>query len=91
MVIVCRNAARGRAAQTEIIQASDNNAVVLLLAGLSSQKEVHKLATQFMAKFDQLYVLFDSTATINLSENSQLRSLRQFVPPIISAPVKRTR
>lgn len=60
VVMVCRSRERGEAAQAEIIQASGNQAVDLLLADLSSQAEVRRAATEFQSRYDRLHILVNN-------------------------------
>ncbi|RMH01141.1 MAG: SDR family oxidoreductase [Chloroflexi bacterium] len=60
VVLVCRNRARGEAAQAEIRQVSGNDQVDLLLADLSSQQSIHELAKTFKEKYDRLHVLVNN-------------------------------
>jgi retinol dehydrogenase 13 len=50
IVMVCRSLERGQAAQTEIKAASGSKRVDLLIADLSIQADIHKLAAEFKQK-----------------------------------------
>lgn len=69
VVIVCRNQGRGEAALTEIKSATGNPNVDLLLADLSSQAEVHRLAEEFKSRYSHLHVLINN-AGVALSRRS---------------------
>lgn len=60
VVMVCRDQARGEAAMTEIKTVTGNPNVDLLLADLSSQAEVRRLAEEFKAHYPQLHVLINN-------------------------------
>jgi NAD(P)-dependent dehydrogenase (short-subunit alcohol dehydrogenase family) len=57
VVMVCRNRAKGEAAQNEIKEISKNNAVDLLIADLSSQESIQQLAKNFQQRYTHLHVL----------------------------------
>ena len=58
--MVCRDAARGQAARAEIMQKSGSNSVDLLLADLSSQEAIRRLATEYKGKYQHLHVLINN-------------------------------
>jgi NAD(P)-dependent dehydrogenase (short-subunit alcohol dehydrogenase family) len=60
VVIVCRDQGRGEAARVKIIEKSGNPKVELLLADLSSQAEIRRLAENFKARYSQLHVLVNN-------------------------------
>ncbi len=60
VVMVCRDQHRGEAARSEIIEKSGNPKVALLLADLSSQAEIRRLAENFKARYSQLHVLINN-------------------------------
>lgn len=60
VVMVCRNTAKGTAAQSEIRAASGNTAVDLLLADLSSLASVRELAEAFQQRYPRLDVLINN-------------------------------
>ncbi len=60
VVMVCRNAAKGSAAQSEIRDTSGNTAVDLLLADLSSLASVRELAEAFQKRYSRLDVLINN-------------------------------
>jgi NAD(P)-dependent dehydrogenase (short-subunit alcohol dehydrogenase family) len=60
VVMVCRDAARGQAALAEIRQKSGNNSIDLLVADLSSQAEIHRLASEYRSKYQHLHVLVNN-------------------------------
>lgn len=64
VVMICRSAERGRAAQEAIIAQSGNNQVDLLLADLSVQAEVRRVAAEFIERYSQLDVLVNNAGAI---------------------------
>lgn len=60
VVMVGRNRVQGEVALAEIRQASGNSSVDLILADLSSQAEVHRLAEDFKARYLKLHVLVNN-------------------------------
>jgi NAD(P)-dependent dehydrogenase (short-subunit alcohol dehydrogenase family) len=64
VVIVCRDKNRGEEALKEIKEQSKNDNVELLLADLSSQKDIHKLAAEFKSKYNRLDVLVNNAGVI---------------------------
>ncbi len=69
VVIVCRNEARGQAAQAEIVAQSGNKSVDLFIADLATQSAVRQLAEAFKAKYPRLHVLINN-AGVNLSQRT---------------------
>ncbi len=70
VVVVGRNAERGEAAVAEIREKAGNDGVSLLLADLSVQAEVRKLAEDFGAHHDRLDVLVNNAGLV-LSERNE--------------------
>lgn len=64
VVMVARSAERGEAARREILAETTNTAVDLMLADLSSQAEVERLAQAFKARYDRLHVLVNNAGAI---------------------------
>lgn len=60
VVMVCRDANKGQAALSEIKRKSGNNSVDLLLADLSSQEAIRRLASEYKSKYQQLHVLINN-------------------------------
>lgn len=60
VVIVGRNKARGEAALDDIREQSGNPNIELMLADLSSQADVARLAAEFNARSDRLHVLVNN-------------------------------
>lgn len=60
VVISSRNKEKGEAARAEIVARSGNENVELLLADLSSQDSVHKLANEFETTHEKLHVLINN-------------------------------
>jgi NAD(P)-dependent dehydrogenase (short-subunit alcohol dehydrogenase family) len=64
VILVCREPARGEAARLEIIAASGNSQVDVLVADLASQKSIRQLVEQFTRKYEYLNVLVNNAAVI---------------------------
>lgn len=64
VVVVGRDAERGNTAIQELQANSSNSAIHLLLADLSSQSEVRRLAAEFQRQFKHLHVLVNNVAGI---------------------------
>lgn len=64
IVMICRNKQRGEDAQREIINASGNQNVDLLLCDLSSQEQIHELAAEFKKKYKCLHVLINNAGIV---------------------------
>jgi len=64
VIMVARNPVKGRAAMKEIRTQSNSNTVDLMLADLSSQAEVRRLAASFIEKHDRLHVLINNAGII---------------------------
>jgi len=60
VVMVCRDKQKGEAARDEIKQKSGNQQVELMLADLSSQAQIRKLADEFKARYNRLDVLVNN-------------------------------
>ncbi|GBF78178.1 hypothetical protein PA598K_06788 [Paenibacillus sp. 598K] len=60
IIMVCRDAKRGAAAQQAIIGQTGNAKVDLLIADLSSAKEIARLAQQVKERYDKLDVLINN-------------------------------
>jgi NAD(P)-dependent dehydrogenase (short-subunit alcohol dehydrogenase family) len=64
IVMVCRNRAKGEAAQGAIKAASNNPNVDLLMADLSSQVSIRQVAADFNAKYPALHVLVNNAGLV---------------------------
>ncbi len=62
VVLVCRSQSRGAAALAEIKQRSENGSVALLVADLSSQQQVRRVAAAYRQQFGRLDVLVNNAA-----------------------------
>jgi NAD(P)-dependent dehydrogenase (short-subunit alcohol dehydrogenase family) len=65
VVMVCRNRAKGEAAQREIKEASGNAQVNLIVADLSELSQVRHAANEFLQKYAQLHVLIHNAGAIH--------------------------
>jgi len=64
VVLVARSAARASATIATIRERTGNAAVDYLLADLTSQAEVRRLATDFLARYDRLHVLVNNAGAV---------------------------
>ncbi len=60
VVMVCRNKQLGEAAKAEIMSASNNKSIDLLIGDLSSQDSIRTLATEIKNKYPQIDVLVNN-------------------------------
>ena len=64
VVMVCRSRERGEKAQTEIAAKAGSRDLDLLIADLSSQGSIRKLARTLTSRYSQLHVLVNNAGTI---------------------------
>ncbi len=64
VVMVCRDGARGEAAQTEIQSLTGNPSVDLLIADLSSQAAIRTLAAEITRSLDSVHVLVNNAGVL---------------------------
>jgi NAD(P)-dependent dehydrogenase (short-subunit alcohol dehydrogenase family) len=86
VVMVCREAARGKAAQEEIIRVSGNRTVDLLVADLSSQEAIHKLAEDFKQRYTHLHVLINNAGMVMLRRTETVDGLEMTLAVNYLAP-----
>ncbi len=67
VVMVCRSAERGTAAQQELIAATGNTQIDLILGDLSIQADVRRVAADFKQKYDRLDVLVNNAGALFMS------------------------
>ena len=60
VVMVCRDAERGRAAREEIASATGNENIDLLIADLSLSHSIQQLAGTVLSRYDRLDVLVNN-------------------------------
>ncbi len=65
VVMVCRNRAKGEAAQKEIRAATGNQQVDLLIADLTSLADVRRVVGEFKQKYTQLHVMIHNAGGAN--------------------------
>ena len=63
VLMVCRDRAKGEAAQSEIAQETGNADVELLIADLSSQAAIRELSQEIHQRVDHLHVLVNNAGT----------------------------
>ena len=64
VIMVCRDADRGREALDEIRQKSGSKSVELFLADLSSQHQIRRLAAALKLKYEELHVLVNNAGVV---------------------------
>ena len=64
VVMVCRDRGRGEAARSEIAAKSGSEHVELMIADLSSQRSIRRLATEYLERHDRLHVLVNNAGRI---------------------------
>jgi NAD(P)-dependent dehydrogenase (short-subunit alcohol dehydrogenase family) len=82
VVMVCRDAQRGEAARAEITQRSGSESIDLLIADLSSQRQVRRLASDVAARGDRLDVLVNNAGAMNTSRTVTRTASRRRGPSI---------
>jgi NAD(P)-dependent dehydrogenase (short-subunit alcohol dehydrogenase family) len=75
VVMVCRDRARGEAAQNEIQAKSGNASVDLLLADLSSQGSIRQLVDTFKQRYTHLHVLINNAGGFFQSRQESVAGL----------------
>ena len=60
VVMVCRDRGRGESALAEVKAASGNESVALMVADLSSQASIRRLAEEFRSGYPHLHVLINN-------------------------------
>ena len=75
LVLVARNRERGEATVDEITRRSGNPDVGLLLADLSSQTQIRRLADEFLAAGRPLHVLLNNAGVVNLRREETAEGL----------------
>ena len=73
IIMVCRDRKRGTAARDEIIKASGNQRVDLLIADLASHTSIRDMVKEFHKKYNRLHVLVNNAGAIfsNRQENAE--------------------
>jgi retinol dehydrogenase 14 len=64
VIMVCRDADRGREALEEIRQKSGNGSLELFLADLSSQHQIRRVAAAVKLKYEELHVLVNNAGVV---------------------------
>ncbi len=64
VILVCRDLAKGMAAQAEIVQMTGNSAIDLLQCDLASLADIRRLAGEVLTRYDRLDVLINNAAVI---------------------------
>ncbi|UCC21331.1 MAG: SDR family oxidoreductase [Promethearchaeota archaeon] len=69
LVLVCRNRERAEQAIVKIKEKTGNQSIDLIIADLSSQKQIRNLVSEFKEKYDKLHVLINN-AGVNLNKHT---------------------
>lgn len=75
VVMVCRDRARGEAAQNDVKAKSGNNNVDLLLTDLASQQSIRQLVEDFQRRYPQLHVLINNAGVYMLNRHETVDGL----------------
>jgi NAD(P)-dependent dehydrogenase (short-subunit alcohol dehydrogenase family) len=65
VALVCRNRERAEETQRTIQQKTGNKAVDILLADLSSQTEIRRLAQELLSRYPHIHVLINNAGVLN--------------------------
>ena len=68
VVLLCRSEARGREAMAEIERRSGNGSLDLLVADLASQRQIRRVAQEYLERFERLDVLVNNAAVLAWKE-----------------------
>jgi len=71
-MLVCRNRERAEATRTEIRVATGNDTVDFVLAELSSQAEIRRLAQVLLERYPQIHVLINNAGVIHLKRSTTI-------------------
>ena len=69
LTLICRDRTRGAKVVEEIRQQTGSQAVNLMLADLSLQESIRKLAREFLARGEPLHILVNNAGLFNLKRN----------------------
>lgn len=75
VIMICRNKLKGEIARKQIIRQSGNNSVHLLIADLSSMKEINYLSNEIHSRFNKVDVLINNAGLILLSRQTTVDGL----------------
>jgi NAD(P)-dependent dehydrogenase (short-subunit alcohol dehydrogenase family) len=64
IIMICRDADRGRKAMEEIQRKTDSKSIDLFLADLSSQHQIRRVAAALKLKYEQLHVLVNNAGVV---------------------------
>lgn len=65
VALVCRNPERAEAVRNQIRTATGNEAIHVLLADLSSQAEIRRLAHELLDRYPQIHILINNAGVFN--------------------------
>jgi len=66
IVMVCRNEEKGEKAKQEIIQATSNQNIEIMICDLASLKDVKRFSENFLNKHSKLHVLINNAGTFHM-------------------------
>jgi NAD(P)-dependent dehydrogenase (short-subunit alcohol dehydrogenase family) len=72
VALVCRNRERAEKTCMTIREATGNGTVGFVLADLSSQAEIRRLAQDLLTRYPQIHVLVNNAGTINLKRSTSV-------------------
>ena len=75
VVMICRSQERGEAALADIQAQSGSDQVELLLADLSAQADIHRVADEFKQRYDRLDVLVNNAGGIFMERKTSVDGL----------------
>lgn len=64
VTMICRDPGRGKAAMEEIIRLSGKDSVDLIVADLSSQRQIRGAVKEYLSKYDKLHVLVNNAGIV---------------------------
>ena len=70
VIMVCRNQEKGEQAKEEIIQATDNENIELLICDLASLKDVKRFAEEFLQTHANLHVLINNAGVFHMKRTT---------------------
>ncbi len=72
VVLICRNRERAETTRTAICETTGNETVDFLLADLSSQMEIRRLAQDLLAQYPHIHVLINNAGVFNWNRSTTI-------------------
>jgi NAD(P)-dependent dehydrogenase (short-subunit alcohol dehydrogenase family) len=72
VVMLCRSQQRGQAAHQQIIAASGNKQVDLIVVDLASQQSIREAVTEFMSRHTHLDILINNAANFDITQKAPM-------------------